>query len=102
MVQGIIGCSAETTTRRSDADAHRARLGVNYKQIPVNSPKVEVHSYSKDGAMRIENVSEGADLGTLLHLRRTPWGLVVAANGFTFFGPHKVLAAEGRRAAMVK
>ena len=37
----------------SYADAHRARMGVNYKQIPVNAPKVPVHSYSKDGAMRI-------------------------------------------------
>lgn len=42
----------------SYSDAHRARLGVNYRQIPVNSPKVEVHSYSKDGAMRIRNVSD--------------------------------------------
>ncbi|MDT5186550.1 MAG: catalase [Mycobacterium sp.] len=42
----------------SYADAHRARLGVNYKQIPVNSPKSEVHSYSKDGAMRIRNASD--------------------------------------------
>ena len=42
----------------SYADAHRARLGVNYKQIPVNSPKVPVHSYSKDGAMRVKNVSD--------------------------------------------
>ena len=33
----------------SYADAHRARLGVNYQQIPVNRPKVEVHAYSKDG-----------------------------------------------------
>ncbi|WP_433724428.1 catalase [Nocardia sp. CA-129566] len=40
------------------ADAHRARLGVNYKQIPVNSPRAEVHSYSKDGVMRINNVSD--------------------------------------------
>jgi catalase len=40
------------------ADAHRARLGVNYKQIPVNSPKSPVHSYSKDGAMRVMNVSD--------------------------------------------
>ncbi|MBA2410326.1 MAG: catalase [Gammaproteobacteria bacterium] len=40
------------------ADAHRARLGVNYKQIPVNAPKVPVHSYSKDGAMRVQNVSD--------------------------------------------
>tara|TARA_Y100000588_G_C14045410_1_gene834747 strand:- start:172 stop:1023 length:852 start_codon:yes stop_codon:yes gene_type:complete len=42
----------------SYADAHRARLGVNYKQVPVNKPRCPVHSYSKDGAMRIENVSD--------------------------------------------
>ncbi len=40
------------------ADAHRSRLGVNYKQIPVNRPKCPVHSYSKDGAMRIDNVTD--------------------------------------------
>ncbi|HMR76907.1 MAG TPA: catalase [Polyangiaceae bacterium] len=40
------------------ADAHRARLGVNYKQIPVNRPQAPVHSYSKDGAMRTENVTD--------------------------------------------
>jgi catalase len=40
------------------ADAHRARLGTNYQQIPVNQPKVPVHSYSKDGAMRAQNVSD--------------------------------------------
>ncbi|HEY9039785.1 MAG TPA: catalase [Roseovarius sp.] len=42
----------------SYSDAHRARLGVNYKQIPVNRPKSPVHSYSKDGAMRVDNVSD--------------------------------------------
>ena len=42
----------------SYADAHRARMGVNYKQIPVNAPKVPVHSYSKDGAMRIHKVAD--------------------------------------------
>jgi catalase len=40
------------------ADAHRARLGVNHKQIPVNAPKAPVHSYSKDGAMRMIPVSD--------------------------------------------
>lgn len=40
------------------ADAHRARLGVNYKQIPVNTPHSPVNSYSKDGAMRINKVSD--------------------------------------------
>ena len=42
----------------SYADAHRARLGVNYKQIPVNTPKAPVHTYSKDGAMRVKKVSD--------------------------------------------
>ena len=40
------------------ADAHRARLGVNYKEIPVNKPQCPVFSYSKDGAGRTENVSD--------------------------------------------
>jgi catalase len=42
----------------SYADAHRARLGVNYQQIPVNRPKAPVRSYSKDGAMRVDNVTD--------------------------------------------
>jgi catalase len=42
----------------SYADAHRARLGVNYKQIPVNAPKAPVHSYSKDGVGRHVNVTD--------------------------------------------
>ncbi len=42
----------------SYADAHRARLGVNYQQIPVNRPKSPVHTYSKDGVMRIDNVAD--------------------------------------------
>ena len=42
----------------SYSDAHRARLGVNYKQVPVNRPQTAVHSYSKDGAMRVESVTD--------------------------------------------
>ena len=42
----------------SYADAHRARLGVNYQQIPVNRPKAPVRNYSKDGAMRVDNVTD--------------------------------------------
>ena len=42
----------------SYADAHRARLGANYQQIPVNAATAPVHSYSKDGAMRIQKVSD--------------------------------------------
>ncbi len=40
------------------ADAHRARLGVNYKQIPVNKPVCPVHAYTKDGAMRVEKAAD--------------------------------------------
>jgi catalase len=39
-------------------DAHRARIGANYNQLPVNAPRSPVHSYSKDGAMRYQNVSD--------------------------------------------
>src|SRR3989442_7872278 len=40
----------------SYADAHRARLGVNYKQGPVNQPQVPEHSYSQDGVIRVQHV----------------------------------------------
>ncbi|QWT21598.1 catalase [Bacillus sp. NP157] len=38
----------------SYGDAQRYRLGVNYAQIPVNAPKCPVHSYHRDGAMRMD------------------------------------------------
>jgi len=38
----------------SYADTHRYRLGVNYEQIPVNRPKVEVNTYHRDGKMRFD------------------------------------------------
>lgn len=40
------------------ADAHRARMGVNYKQIPVNKPQCPFHAYSKDGALRVDNATD--------------------------------------------
>jgi catalase len=39
-------------------DAHRARIGANYKLLPVNAPVSPVHSYSKDGPMRYVKVSD--------------------------------------------
>ena len=42
----------------SYSDAHRARLGVNYKQIPVNTPTAPVHAYSKDGVGRTVNATD--------------------------------------------
>lgn len=42
----------------SYSDAHRHRIGANYRQLPVNAPTNEVHSYSKDGAMRFTPVTD--------------------------------------------
>ena len=36
-------------------DTHRYRIGANYLQLPVNAPKVPVHSYNRDGQMRYGN-----------------------------------------------
>jgi catalase len=38
----------------SYGDTQRYRLGVNFNQIPVNAPKCPVHSYHRDGAMRVD------------------------------------------------
>jgi len=35
-------------------DAQRYRLGVNHTSIPVNAPKIPVHSYHRDGLMRVD------------------------------------------------
>ncbi|MCL1890522.1 MAG: catalase [Coriobacteriia bacterium] len=38
----------------SYGDAQRYRLGVNHYQIPVNSAKVPIHAYHRDGLMRVD------------------------------------------------
>lgn len=38
----------------SYGDAQRYRLGVNHHLIPVNAPKCPVHSFHRDGAMRVD------------------------------------------------
>jgi catalase len=43
----------------SYADAHRHRLGVNYEALPVNKPRVPVHNYHRDGAMRFDGNDGG-------------------------------------------
>ena len=37
------------------ADAHRARLGTNFDQLPINQPKVKKNLYVIDGAMTFEH-----------------------------------------------
>ena len=38
----------------SYGDAQRYRLGVNHDQIPVNRPRCPMHSYHRDGLMRVD------------------------------------------------
>ena len=43
------------------ADAHRYRLGSpNYTSLPVNRPRVPVHSYNRDGTMRVGDNGGGS------------------------------------------
>ena len=46
----------------SYGDAQRYRLGVNHHLIPVNAPRCPVHSYHRDGAMRVDG-NQGATIG---------------------------------------
>jgi catalase len=43
-------------------DAQRYRLGVNHHLIPVNAARCPVHSYHRDGAMRVDG-NHGGTLG---------------------------------------
>src|SRR5699024_8406074 len=53
----------------SYGDAQRYRLGVNHHQIPINSPKCPVHSFHRDGAMRVDG-----NLGGTLHYEPNSYG----------------------------
>ena len=46
----------------SYGDAQRYRLGVNHQLIPVNAPRCPVHSYHRDGVMRVDG-NYGSTLG---------------------------------------
>lgn len=44
----------------SYGDAHRHRVGTNGDALPVNRPRVPVHSYARDGAMRFDENGGGS------------------------------------------
>jgi len=44
----------------SYGDAHRHRVGTNGDALPVNQPRVPVHSYARDGAMRFDGNGGGS------------------------------------------
>jgi catalase len=39
-------------------DTHLHRIGPNHEQLPINAPRVEVHSYNKDGAMSYRHAGD--------------------------------------------
>ncbi len=43
----------------SYGDAQRYRVGVNHSLIPVNAPRCPVHSYHRDGMMRVDGNGGG-------------------------------------------
>lgn len=45
---------------------------MNCKQIPVNTPKSPVHSYTKDGAMRVATLADPVYAPELLTVSPTP------------------------------
>lgn len=53
----------------SYGDAQRYRLGVNHHQIPVNQPKCPVHSFHRDGGMRVDG-----NHGSKLHYEPNSYG----------------------------
>ena len=68
----------------SYGDAQRYRLGVNHNQIPVNAPRCPMHSYHRDGAMRVDGnygSTKGYEPNSLgewqeqLDSKEPPWSL---------------------------
>ncbi len=39
-------------------DTHLHRIGPNYEQLPINAPRVDVHSYNKDAAMTYHHAGD--------------------------------------------
>ncbi|MDR1046111.1 MAG: catalase [Candidatus Adiutrix sp.] len=50
-------------------DAQRHRLGVNHMSIPVNAPRCPVHSYHRDGQMRVDG-----NYGAATHYQPNSYG----------------------------
>lgn len=60
----------------SYGDAQRYRLGVNANQIPVNRARCPVHSYHRDGAMRVDGnygSAKGYEPNSYGEWQQSPW-----------------------------
>lgn len=61
----------------SYGDAQRYRLQVKHQSIPVNAPRCPVHSYHRDGAMRVDGNFGGDSSATTEIHRNFPSSRVV-------------------------
>ncbi|MGR6913030.1 catalase [[Actinomadura] parvosata] len=75
-------------------DAHRYRIGPNYLQLPINQPRVPVHSYNFDGPMTYRNPQDP------VYAPNTAGG--PAADPALHSGEHYHVTGEVIRSAYVK
>ena len=78
-------------------DAHLYRIGANYEQLPINAPRVEVHSYNKDGQMTYRHPgsqpvyapnSYGGPQADLKHGADLGWAVAAAELGRYAYEKH--------------
>jgi catalase len=71
-------------------DAHRYRIGTNYALLPINRPQSAVHTYHRDGAMRLD-ANGGADVAY------EPNGMGGPTEDPTYRQPPLALAGDAAR-----
>jgi catalase len=79
-------------------DTHLHRIGANYEQLPINAPKVEVHSYNKDGQMAYRHAgaqpvyapnSHGGPLADPEHASELSWSVEAGEIGRFAYEKHE-------------
>jgi catalase len=79
-------------------DTHLHRIGANYEQLPVNAPRVEVHSYNKDASMTYRHAgaqpvyapnSYGGPVADASAAGGVDWEVEAAALGRYAYDRHK-------------
>ena len=78
-------------------DTHLHRIGANYEQLPINAPKVEVHSYNKDAPMAYRHSgaqpvyapnSHGGPVADTQHGADLAWPVAAGELGRYAYQPH--------------
>jgi catalase len=79
-------------------DTHLHRIGANYEQLPINAPRVEVHSYNKDAAMTYRHAgsqpvyapnSFGGPVADSLRAGNVEWAVEAGELGRYSYHRHK-------------